>query len=37
MKCATIMYRIPVTSPEGRRDFQEINVPTFRDNGIGWW
>ena len=27
----------PVTGPEGPREFWELKVPRFRDNGTGWW
>jgi len=27
----------PVTGPEWPRGFQEVKVPSFRDNGTGWW
>jgi hypothetical protein len=27
----------PVTGPECPRVFQEVKVPTFHDNGTGWW
>ena len=23
--------------PEAPKGFQEVDVPTFRDNGTGWW
>jgi len=27
----------PVTGPEGPKRFKEVKIPTFRDNGTGWW
>ena len=27
----------PVTDLEWPRGFQEVKVPTFHDNGTGWW
>jgi hypothetical protein len=27
----------PVTGLEWPREFQEVEVPTFLDNGTGWW
>jgi len=27
----------PVTGLEGPREFQEVKVPRFHDNGAGWW
>ena len=31
------MYSSPVTGLEWPRGFQEVKVPRFHDNGIGWW
>jgi len=30
-------YSSPVTGLEWPRGFQEVKVPTFHDNGTGWW
>ena len=27
----------PVTGLEWPRGFQEVKIPRFHDNGIGWW
>jgi hypothetical protein len=27
----------PVTGLEWPREFQEVKVPRFHDNGTGWW
>jgi len=27
----------PITGVERPRVYQEVKVPRFRDNGIGWW
>jgi hypothetical protein len=27
----------PVTGLEWPRGFQEVKVPTYHDNGTGWW
>ena len=27
----------PITGLEWPKGFQEVKVPTFHDNGIGWW
>ena len=27
----------PVTDLEWPREFQEVKVPRFHDNGTGWW
>ena len=27
----------PISGLDRSRDFQEVKVPIFRDNGTGWW
>ena len=31
------IYSSPVRGLEWPRGFQEVKVPRFHDNGIGWW
>ena len=35
--CYVKMKSSPVTGLEWPREFQELMVPRFHDNGTGWW
>ena len=28
---------VPLQAPTGPEGSQEVKIPTFRDNGTGWW
>jgi hypothetical protein len=36
-QCSVKRQSSPVTGLEWHRGFQEVKVPTFHDNGTGWW